>query len=79
MPSNTTRLLTTEEYAARIGKKPSTIRQAVWRRQIDFLKIGRSIRFTEEMVQEVLNEAYVPALSSQPKAKDSNRHVARGW
>jgi excisionase family DNA binding protein len=56
------RLLTVEEFAERIGKRPQTIRQKMWRREIDFLRIGRSIRFTEEMVEKALQAAFVPAI-----------------
>jgi len=60
--SNHGRLLTVEEFATRTGKKPATIRQKIWRREIDFLRIGRSIRFTEEMVSKVIESAFVPAI-----------------
>ncbi len=57
------RLLTVEEYAVATGKRPNTIRQKIWRREIEFLRIGRSIRFTEAMVNKALEGSYVPAIS----------------
>jgi excisionase family DNA binding protein len=57
------RLLTVEQYAEATGKKPNTIRQKIWRREIDFLRIGRSIRFTDSMVEKALENSYVPALN----------------
>jgi len=56
------RLLTVDEFAAAVGKRPATIRSQIWKREIDFLRIGRSIRFTEEMAQKALECALVPAL-----------------
>jgi hypothetical protein len=34
-----------EQFAEAVGWKPSTVRQKVWRREIEFARIGRSIRF----------------------------------
>ncbi len=42
-----TRLLTVDEVARVTGWKPATIRQKVWRREIDHVKLGRNIRFKE--------------------------------
>jgi hypothetical protein len=37
-----TRLLTVDQFAEAIGWKPATVRQKVWRREIDFVRIGKS-------------------------------------
>ena len=39
------KLLTVEEFAAEVGWKPATVRQKVWRREIEFVRVGRCIRF----------------------------------
>jgi excisionase family DNA binding protein len=57
-----TKLLTVEEFAAATGWKASTVRQKVWRREIDYLKMGRSIRFKQETVDRLIERATVPAL-----------------
>lgn len=60
-----TRLLTVEEFAAATGWKPSTVRQKVWRREIDYLKMGRSIRFKQETVDKLIERATIPALENR--------------
>jgi excisionase family DNA binding protein len=58
----TTRLLTVEEFAKATGWKPATVRQKVWRREIDYVKLGRSIRFREETLTRLIERSAVPAL-----------------
>jgi excisionase family DNA binding protein len=60
-----TRLLTVEQFAAATGWKPSTVRQKVWRREIDYLKMGRSIRFKQETVDKLVERATIPALEGR--------------
>lgn len=43
-------LLTVDEFAAATGWKASTIRQKVWKREVEFVRMGRSIRFKPETV-----------------------------
>jgi len=57
-------LLNIEEFAAAVGWKPATVRQKVWR-QIDFVRMGRSIRFKLETVQKLIERGTVPALERQ--------------
>lgn len=56
------KLLTVEEFAAAIGLKPATVRQQVWRRQVEFVRVGRAIRFKPETVQRIIDRGTVPAL-----------------
>jgi excisionase family DNA binding protein len=57
-----TKLLTVDEVAAVTGWKPATIRQKVWRRELEYLKIGRSIRFRAETISKLIEAAVIPAL-----------------
>lgn len=59
------KLLTVEEFAAALGWKPSTVRQKIWRRELDYVKIGRSVRFKPETVQRLIDAGTVPALERQ--------------
>jgi excisionase family DNA binding protein len=59
------RLLTVEEFARATGWKPSTVRQKVWLRQLDYVKLGRSIRFKEETLQKLIEQSAVPALKGR--------------
>jgi excisionase family DNA binding protein len=56
------KLLTVEEFAAYLGWQPSTVRQKVWRREIDYVKIGRSVRFKAETAEKLIERGTVPAL-----------------
>jgi excisionase family DNA binding protein len=56
------KLLNVEEFAAATGQKPATVRQKVWRRQIEYVKIGRSVRFKPETVQKIIDAGTVPPL-----------------
>jgi excisionase family DNA binding protein len=58
-------LLTVEQYAEAVGQKPSSVRQQVWRRQIEFVRIGRSIRFKPETVEQIIKRGTVPVLESR--------------
>ena len=60
-----TNLLTVEEFAAAIGWKPSTVYQKVWRREVEFVLIGRSIRFKPETADRLIEAGTVPALDRQ--------------
>ena len=57
----TTRLLTVDEFARATGWKPATVRQKVWRRELDFVKLGRSIRFKEETLTRLIERSEIPA------------------
>jgi excisionase family DNA binding protein len=59
---NPERLLTVAEFAAAIGWKPSTVRQEVWRREVEFVRVGRSIRFKPRTIQEMIERGTVPAV-----------------
>jgi excisionase family DNA binding protein len=54
-------LLTLNQFAELTGWKPSTVRQKVWRRQIDFVRMGRSIRFRPETLEQLIAEGIVLA------------------
>jgi excisionase family DNA binding protein len=57
-----TRLLTVEEVAKLTGWKPATIRQKVWRRELPYVKLGRSVRFRESEISHLIEGSSVPAL-----------------
>jgi hypothetical protein len=56
------KLLNVAEFAAEVGWKPATVRQKIWRREVEYVKIGRSIRFKPETAQKLIEEGTVPAL-----------------
>lgn len=58
-------LLNVNEFAAATGWKPSTVRFKVWAREVEFVRMGRSIRFKPETVERLIAEGTVPALESK--------------
>jgi excisionase family DNA binding protein len=56
------KLLNVEEFAAEVGWKPATVRQKVWRREIEFVRMGRSIRFKRETAEKLIQRGTVPVL-----------------
>ena len=59
--------MNTEEFAAAVGLKPSTVRQWIWRRKVEYVRIGRSIRFRPETVAKIIREGTVPARAETRK------------
>jgi len=55
------KLLTVAEAAAQLGMKESTVRQWIWLRQIDFVKVGRSVRLKAETLDRLVEMGTVPA------------------
>lgn len=56
------KLLNVKEFAEEVGWKPATVRQKVWRREIEFVRMGRSIRFKRETAEKLIQASTVPAL-----------------
>lgn len=55
-------LMTVEQFGDAVGLKPATVRQKVWRREIEFVRIGRAIRFKPETAEKLIAAGTVPAL-----------------
>ena len=56
------RLLTVDEYASVMGLKPQTVRQRIWRRELEHVHVGRNVRIRAELVDEQIERGTVPAL-----------------
>ena len=56
------KLLNVQEFAAAVGWKPSTVRQKVWRREVEFVRMGRNIRFKPGTVEELIERGTVPVV-----------------
>ena len=63
--ASTRKLLTVEDVAERTGWKPKTVRMKVWRRELEYVKLGRSIRFREESINQLIHRCTVPALEAR--------------
>lgn len=59
-------LLTIDEAAVRLGLKPATVRDWIWRRKVGYIRVGaRAIRISEKTIQEILERGTVPARRPQ--------------
>lgn len=58
-------LMTVDQFAAAVGLRPATIRQKIWRREIEFVRIGRAIRFRPETAEKLIEAGTVPARESR--------------
>ena len=56
------KLLTVAQFAEEVGWKPATVRQKVWRREIEFVRVGRCIRFKRETAEKLIQTGTVPVL-----------------
>ncbi len=56
-------LLNVEQFAFATGWSPATVRMKVWRREIEFVRMGRAIRFTPESVKRLIEDNTVPVQS----------------
>ena len=63
MEKSPKRLLTLTECEARTGRKVSTWRKAIAQREIDFVRLGRSVRIPEEVIEQMITQGYRPAIS----------------
>jgi excisionase family DNA binding protein len=54
--------LNIREAARELGLKESTVRDWVWRRRIQYFKIGGAIRIDEREIEKILAESVIPAL-----------------
>jgi excisionase family DNA binding protein len=59
------KLLTVDEFAAATGLKPKTVRQKIWRREIEHVHIGRCVRLRADLVDELIERGTVPALEAR--------------
>jgi excisionase family DNA binding protein len=60
------RLLTVDQFACLTGLKPKTVRQKIWRRDLEHVKIGRNVRLRAELVDELIERGTVPAVDRRP-------------
>jgi len=55
-------LLSVEEAANRLGLKTSTIRKRILKREIDYVKNGKSVRIPLETIEGIIEKGFRPAI-----------------
>ena len=58
MERSTQRLLTLSECEAQTGRKVSTWRKAIAQRRIPFVRLGRSVRIPQEVVDKLIQSGW---------------------
>jgi excisionase family DNA binding protein len=58
-PAKGARLLTVRQAAAYLGTTPATLYTKVWRREIPFIKLGRSVRFDVNDLDQLIADSRV--------------------
>ena len=58
MDRSTQRLLTLMECEARTGRKVSTWRKDIMHRRIPFVRLGRSVRIPQEVVEALIQQGW---------------------
>jgi excisionase family DNA binding protein len=70
------KLLTVKEVADLTGLKESTIRKKIWLREIEYIKLGRNIRFCSGMIEEMIERCTIPIFEGRnlkaPQTRSSN-------
>ncbi len=56
----TEKLLRIEEASERLGWKPATIRAKILRREIEYCKMGRSVRISETVIAKLIAQNTIP-------------------
>jgi excisionase family DNA binding protein len=55
-------MLTISEAAQALGIKPATVRSWVWKRQIEYVKVSRSVRIPARVVERLIQNGTKPAV-----------------
>jgi len=55
-------LLSVKEVAVRTGWKPCTVRKKILRRELDYVKLGRSVRIPESELERLITSGFRPAI-----------------
>lgn len=63
--TSTAKLRSLPEAAQRLGLSTKTLRAWVWTRRIDYCKIGRAVRISDETIQRIIDRGSVPALEER--------------
>ena len=59
------RMLTVDEAADALGLKSKTLRQKIWRREIEYHKIGGAIRIHADVIDRMIEQSTVPVLEAR--------------
>lgn len=55
------KLYTIRAAAERLAIKPATLRFWIWTNRVEYIKVGRGIRISDDTIQTVIERGTVPA------------------
>ncbi len=55
------RLVAIPVAAAQLGLKPATVRDWIYQRKIDYVKVGRAVRISEDTIRALIERGTIPA------------------
>jgi excisionase family DNA binding protein len=70
---NAAKLRTLPEAAERLGVSVKCLRGWVWRRTIPYVKVGRSVRISDETINEIIECGTRPALADADQSASEGR------
>lgn len=65
MPQPLTKLRSLRDTAEQLGITVSCLRSWIYRRSIPYVKVGRSVRISEETIRQIIEKGSVPALEER--------------
>lgn len=63
--SQRSKLNTLPQAAEQLGVSVKCLRSWIYRRAIDYTKIGRAVRISDETIQRIIDRGTIPALESR--------------
>jgi len=72
-PGGKIRLLTVRQAARYLGTTPATLYAKNWRREISFVKLGRSVRFDVNDLNKLIVQSKVKPQELSPNLTNSRR------
>jgi excisionase family DNA binding protein len=61
-------MLTIGQAAQALGVRPATVRSWIWKRQIEYVKVSRSVRIPAAVVQRIIKNGTRPAVDRHKRA-----------
>jgi excisionase family DNA binding protein len=58
-------MLSVREVAQALGVKPATVRSWIWKRQIEYVKLSRSVRIPAAVIERLIERGTRPTLGSK--------------
>jgi excisionase family DNA binding protein len=58
-------MLSLKQAAEELGVSINTLRAWIYRRKIGYVKVGRSVRVSQETIQQIIDRGTIPAIEGR--------------